>query len=111
MCVCVCVCVCVAGAVLLQAPRGASRGHCGPGPRSGGGEASAAATLPVEGPAPLQSLPLLWRISLTTRRCRGGPRATRAACRSANELVMSRRRRKRELFLQETAFRNSDSIS
>ena len=96
------------GGGVVLAPRGSSRIRWGPGPRSRGPEPPAP---PVRGPAPLYSFPLLRRISRTRRSGRGAPSAMRAGLRKAAELLRGRRRRIRELFLQETAFLNSVIIS
>ena len=100
------------GGGVVLAPRGSSRRRCGPGPMSAG-PPMAPAPPPVRGPAPLYSLPLLRRISRTRRMGRGVPRARREGWRRTPPpvLVSGRRRRERELFLQEMALRNSLSIS
>lgn len=113
------------GVLDTAAPSGSSRRRCGPGPMSIAGPGGPMApppppaapppprdgAPPVSGPMPLYSLPLLRRISRTSRKGRGPPRVRRAGCRSTAELERGRRRRERELFLQEMAFRNSDIIS
>lgn len=100
------------GGGVVLAPSGSSRILWGPGPRSGCPVPPAPPPAPpVRGPAPLYSLPLLSRISRTRRRGRGAPRAMRVGWRKAAELLRGRLRRIRELFLQETAFRNSVIIS
>ncbi|KAK0139781.1 hypothetical protein N1851_023301 [Merluccius polli] len=106
------------GGGVLLAPRGNSRIRWGPGPRSAAADPSAppppppppSPAPPTKGPAP-PSFPLLRRISRTRRRGRGAPKVTRPGWRRAAEPEAGRRRRERELFLQETAFRNSVSIS
>lgn len=101
--------------VVVLAPSGSSRSLCGPGPKSGPPPipAPSPASPPVSGPAPLYSLPLLRRISRTRRMGRGAARARRDGWRRTPPpaLLRGRRRRERELFLQETAFLNSVSIS
>lgn len=91
-------------------PSGSCRSLCGPGPKSG---PPSPASAPVRGAGPLYSLPLHSRMSLTRRMGRGAARARRDGRRKTPPaaLLRGRRRRERELFLQETAFRNSDSIS
>ncbi|KAG7262339.1 LOW QUALITY PROTEIN: hypothetical protein CRUP_019895, partial [Coryphaenoides rupestris] len=111
------------GGGVVLAPIGNSRIRWGPGPScrpfcSSSTSTSTSTTSPFPGSAhqgprsacrgpSSASFPLLRRISRTRRRGLGAPRATRLGWRRAAELEAGLRRRERELFLQETAFRNS----